>query len=245
MKQSQKNIQIVKVQLGDVRKKRKVKRKTKGKKRSEVFSGTGQQPVLGQAFIPPMFPSSRPGYQFEAPKQQVVEKKEEPLKDEYVQSLDQLKKLQEYMKGKGEAPSPYNVPSSAPPSPFEAGNYWTVPRFSDTPPLWRSRSANDIPRPIDRPQQSLVAEAAEAASSSPVTRVPKFIKPKQNIYSPEEIQLRQQQGSLSRAFLRGLPFRDSEDKTTLRDIADMLNIGIPDRVSKDELVEIIYSYRPI
>lgn len=237
MKQSQKNIQIVKVQLGDLRKKRKVKRKTKGKKRSEVFSGTGQQPVLGQAFIPPMFPSSRPGYQFEAPKQQVVEKKEEPLKDEYVQSLDQLKKLQEYMKGKGEAPSPFNVPSSAPPSPFEAGNYWTSARFSDTP------------RPIDRPQQSLVAEAAEAASSSPVTRVPgrlpKFIKPKQNIYSPEEIQLRQQQGSLTRAFLRGFPFRDSEDKTTLRDIADMLNIGIPDRVSKDELVEIIHSYRPL
>lgn len=231
MKQSQKNIQIVKVQVGDLRKKRKVKRKTKGKKR-EVFSGTGQQPVLGQAFIPPMFPSSRPGYQFEAPKQQVVEKKDEPLA-EYVQSLDQLKKLQEYMKGKGEAKSPFNVPSSAPPSPFEAGNYWTVARFSDTP------------RPIERPQQSLVAEASEAAASSPVTRLPKFIKPKQNIYSPEEIQLRQQQGSLTRAFLRGFPFRDSEDKTTLRDIADMLNIGIPDRVSKDELVEIIHSYRPL
>lgn len=152
------NIQIVKVQVGDVRKKRKAKKKGKGKPKKAMV-GTGLAPVLGQTQYnyPPFAPmTSRMGTQFEPPKLQVVEpKKDETLKDEYVQSLDQLKKLQEYMKGKGEAPSPWNVPSSAPPSPFEAGNYWTVPRFTDTPP-----------RPIDRPQQPLVA--AEAAASSSV-----------------------------------------------------------------------------
>jgi hypothetical protein len=158
-KQSQKNIQIVKVQVGDIRKKRKPKRKTKGK--SKVFSGTGLAPVLGQPQYnyPPFAPmTSRAGTQFEPPRLQVVEKKEEPLKDEYVQSLDQLKKLQEYMKGKGEAPSPYNVPSEVP-SPFEAGNYWTVPRFSDTPP-----------QPLVKPQQPLVSAQASSSQELPFTR---------------------------------------------------------------------------
>jgi hypothetical protein len=248
MKQSQKNIQIVKVQVGDLRKKRKVKKKGKGK--SKTIVGTGLQPVMGQTeyFTPPMFPTSRAGTQFEPPKQQVVEKKEDPLKDalkDAEMSLEILKKLQETTKGKqygtkvpywADRPRPFNVPTSEPPSPFEAGNYWTQYRF-DSPQ-----------RPIDRPQQPLVAaEAASSSSSLPFQdkKVPKYIKPKQNIYSPEEIQLRREQGSLSRAFLRGLPFRDSEDKTTLRDVAEMLNIGIPERVGKDELVEIIYSYRDL
>jgi len=155
MKQSQKNIQIVKVQVGDLKRKRKGKKKTKRVKK-EVFSGTGLAPVLGQTqyFTPPMFPTSRAGTQFEPPKQQVVEKKEEPLKDDYVQSLEQLKKLQEYMKGKGDAPSPFNVPSSAPPSPFQAGDYWTVPRFTDTP------------QALDRPPQPLLSAQASTSSSS-------------------------------------------------------------------------------
>lgn len=155
MKQSQKNIQIVKVQVGDLRKKRKARKKGKGKAKAMV--GTGLAPFVGQAqsFFPPMFPTSRAGSQFEPPKLQVVEKKEEPLKDEYVQSLDQLKKLQDYMKGKGEAPSPFNVPTSAPPSPFEAGNYWTVPRFTETPR-----------QPIDMPAQPLLSAQASTSSSS-------------------------------------------------------------------------------
>ena len=73
-KQSQKNIQIVKVQVGDVRKKRKARKKTV-KRRVPPFGGTGQAPVLGKTeyFTPPMFPTSRAGTQFELPKQQVVE----------------------------------------------------------------------------------------------------------------------------------------------------------------------------
>jgi len=156
-----KNIQIVKVQIGDLKKKRKAKKKGKGKAKPKAMVGTGQAPILGQSQYnyPPFAPmTSRAGTQFEPPKIQVVEKKEEPLKDEYVQSLDQLKKLQEYMKGKGEAPSPYNVPSEIP-SPFEAGNYWTQYRFSDTPP-----------QPLVRPQQPLVSAQSSSSQELPFTR---------------------------------------------------------------------------
>ncbi len=140
-KQSQRNIQIVKVQVGDLRRKRKAKKKTKGKKRSEVFSGTGLAPVLGQAFIPPMFPTSRMGTQFEAPRLQVIEpKKEEPLKD--VQSLELLKKvLEERARALSKAPQDWSASSSSSSSRLE-----------------------EPPKPMDKPRSPLVS--AEAASSS-------------------------------------------------------------------------------
>lgn len=166
MKQSQKNIQIVKVQVGDIRKKRKPKRKTKGKGKAKVFSGTGLAPVLGktQYDYPPLAPmTSRAGTQFDPPninrmvdlewfkaQKDFIEKQGTDTQDQMKESLDQLQKLQDYMRRKGEAPSPYNIPTSAP---ISRDPFFQEYRFSDTPI-----------RPLDRPQQPLVS--AEAASSS-------------------------------------------------------------------------------
>ena len=151
MKQSQKNIQIVKVQVGDLRKKRKAKKKTK---RSKTIVGTGQAPVLGQTqFSYPTAPmASRPGYQFEPPKQEVVDsKKDNSLKDAET-ALDQLKLLQERMKAKREPPSPFNEPSPDIRSPYAPGGYWNeIWRGIDTPP-----------QPLERPQQPLVSAQASS-----------------------------------------------------------------------------------
>jgi hypothetical protein len=160
-KQSQKNIQIVKVQVGDVRKKRKARKKTV-KRRVPPFSGTGLAPVLGLT----QYPANRAGTQFDPPninrmvdpewfkaQKEFFEKQGTDkliTQEEMRESLDQLKELQDYMRRKGEAPSPYNIPTSAP---ISRDPFFQEYRFSDTPT-----------RPLDRPQQPLVS--AEVASSS-------------------------------------------------------------------------------
>jgi len=157
-KQSQKNIQIVKVQVGDLKKKRKARKKTV-KRRVPPFGGTGLAPVLGLT----QYPANRAGTQIDPPninrmvdlewfkaQKDFIEKQGTDTQDQMKESLDQLQKLQDYMRRKGEAPSPYNIPTSAP---ISRDPFFQEYRFSDTPT-----------RPLDRPQQPLVS--AEVAPSS-------------------------------------------------------------------------------
>jgi len=138
MKQSQKNIQTVKVIVGDLRRKRKAKKKGKGKSKSSKIE---QQPFAGQAqtFIPSMFPASRAGSQFEPPRQQVVEPQKiadviiAKLQEE--QQRQQSEKLAERARVLSKGPQDWSASSSS-----SSGVRLEEP-----------------PKPIDRPQQPLVS----------------------------------------------------------------------------------------
>lgn len=164
MKQSQKNIQIVKVQVGDLRKKRKAKKKGKGK--SKTIVGTGQAPVLGQTqFSYPTAPmASRPGYQFEPPKQQVLEPIQ--IADLVLSRIkeEQQKRFENAMRQGSSKPSEEERMAERLRALSKAPEEWSVSSSSSGVRL------EEPSKPLERPRSPLVSAEAASSSSQQYTR---------------------------------------------------------------------------
>lgn len=156
-KQSQKNIQIVKVNIGDLKKKRKARKKTV-KRRAPPFGGTGLAPVLGLT----QYPANRAGAPFDPPKQQVVE----PLQIAEA-ILARLEQEQQNRQRQRESDEKYDSGQEPVMGRVSQKEYEEeLKRLSQAASSPSSSVAESPPPPLLRPQSPLVSAQASSSSSA-------------------------------------------------------------------------------